>query len=661
MTAYPHLFTPITIAKLKLPNRIVMGSMHTGLEDLADLDRLAAYFAARARQGCALMVTGAFSPNRAGRLSGSAVAFDHADQVPAHAKVTKAVHNAGGHILLQMIHAGRYGYHEDIVAPSTLAAPINKVTPREMTGDEIETTIEDYIRCGELARDAGYDGVEVMGSEGYLLTQFIAKRTNRRDDEWGGSYENRIRLPLEIVRRIRVRLGADFVIMFRLSVLDLVENGSTDDEIVTLARKMEIAGADVLNSGVGWHEAPIPTIAQAVPRAAFVDYTAKLMGAVGIPLIASNRINTPDVAEEVLALGRADMVSLARPFLADPAFVAKARDDRADEINTCIACNQACLDNYFSGKTCCCLVNPAACHETEFSIGPTASPRRVAIVGAGLAGSAAATTAAARGHAVTLFEAADRIGGQFNLARNVPGKYEFDETLRYFRRQIDITGVDLRLNQAVTLADLSDFDAVVIATGITPRPLDIEGAEHPSVCGYADILSGARAAGERVAIIGAGGIGFDVALYLLEADDPSFVDPSAFREAWGIGTPLNGVTPRRQITMLQRSSGAMGRGLGKTTGWIHRAVLKRNRVRQLSGVIYRHIDDAGLHVEVDGKPEVIEADTIVVCAGQESETALAVELDAAGMATHRIGGASKAGELDAERAIREGMELAARL
>ena len=663
MSPYPHLFSPIAVGHLELANRILMGPMHTGLEDTPDLDRLAAYFAERARGGCALMVTGAFSPNHAGRLSEAAVPFDRSDQVPAHRRVTEAVHAAGGRILLQMIHAGRYGYHADIVAPSPLASPINKHTPREMTDEEIEATIEDFVRTSELASDAGYDGVEVMGSEGYLLTQFIATRTNRRDDRWGGGFENRIRLPVEIVRRTRDRLGPDFVLMFRLSVLDLVDNGPTDDEIVALAQAVEAAGADVLNSGIGWHEAPVPTIAQAVPRAAFVDFTARLKGAVGIPLIASNRINTPETAEAVLAAGQADMVSMARPFLADAAFAAKAAAGRADEINTCIACNQACLDRYFTGQVASCLVNPRACRETELNWYPAETPRRIAVVGAGVAGLAAATTLAERGHDVVLFEAADRIGGQFNLARQIPGKQEFDETLRYFTTRLGETGVTLRLGHPAAAASLvaGGFEAVVLAAGIVPRRFEIEGADHPMVAGYTELLSGVHQPGRRVAIVGAGGIGFDVALFLLEVGAASFTDPVAFRRAWGIGETAEEAEPRHQITMLQRRPGPMGRSLGKTTGWVHRAHLKRQGVRQLSGVRYRKIDDAGLHIERDGAPELVAADSIVICAGQEANDSLRRELAALGLEVHAIGGAREAGELDAERAIREGVELAARL
>jgi 2,4-dienoyl-CoA reductase (NADPH2) len=663
VSIYPNLFTPITVGKVELPNRILMGSMHTGLEDIAGLERLAAYFAARAAEGCALMVTGGFSPNATGRLSDGAASFERRDQVPDHRRVTDAVHGADGRILLQIIHAGRYGYHADIIAPSALAAPINKHMPRAMSEADIDETIDDFVRCALLAQEAGYDGVEIMGSEGYLLTQFIAARTNARDDGWGGNFENRIRLALEIVRRTRAFVDSAFVIMFRLSVLDLVDNGSAPDEIVLLGQQLEAAGCDVLNSGIGWHEAPVPTIAQAVPRAAFTSCTKALKGKVGIPLIASNRINTPDVAEKVLASGDADMVSMARPFLADPAFVAKARDGLAEEINTCIACNQACLDRYFVGRVSSCLVNPAACHETEFDFPPPASPSRVAVVGAGVAGLACAVTASGQGHDVTLFEATDRIGGQFNLARRVPGKYEFDETLRYFMVQLENTGVDVRLGQSATADDLraSAFDAVVLASGIAPRPAEIDGIDSAEVIGYTEALEDNAEIGRRVAIIGGGGIAFDVALYLLEGDDDSFTDPDAFRRSWGIGVVCEEVRPRHEITMLQRSPGPMGRGLGKSTGWIHRAVLKRNQVRQLSGVTYERIDADGVHIEMDGASMSVAADTVIVCAGQESRNELMAALDGIEVPVHTIGGARKAGELDAERAIREGVELGLKL
>ncbi len=657
MTDYPHLFTPIQIGPLTLPNRIIMGSMHTKLEEIAGLERLTAYFIERVQGGCSLIITGGFSPNVEGQLSAGAATFNGNANVDDHRRMTDAIHAAGGHIVLQILHAGRYGRHDGIVAPSPVRSPINRETPRQMTADDIERTIEDFAVAAALAQRAGYDGVEIMGSEGYLISQFVAPRTNHRDDDWGGDFDNRIRLPVEIVRRTRDRVGADFIVMYRLSVLDLVDGGSTEDETILLARAVEAAGATLLNSGIGWHEAKVPTIAQAVPAAAFTTATARLMGKVSIPLIAANRINTPEVAEAVLAAGDADMVSLARPFLADPDFVAKAEAGRRSELNVCIACNQACLDHIFSGRLCSCLVNPRACHETEIVWDTAETPRRIAVVGAGPAGMAAASVAAERGHSVTLLDAASEIGGQFTVARRVPGKAVFDETLRYFGNRLTAAGVVIRLNQRVTTADLSDFDAVVLATGVTPRQPPIDGIEHPMVAGYLGVLGGATV-GRRVAIIGGGGIAFDVALYLL-ADIDGGVD--AFRREWGLDGAPDDDAPRHAITMLQRSDGPMGRGLGKTTGWIHRATLKRKGVRQVSGVTYQRIDDAGLHITVNDEEQLIEADTIIICAGQEPQAELLAPLGEAGIESHLIGGALKAGELDAKRAIEEGMRLAASL
>ncbi|MBT6095761.1 MAG: NADPH-dependent 2,4-dienoyl-CoA reductase [Rhodospirillaceae bacterium] len=659
MTNYPRVFEPIRVGHLTLPNRILMGSMHTGLEDVPSFERLAAFLGERAQGGCSLMVAGGFSPNAEGRLKDGAGIFDDAAQVPEHRRVADAVHAGGGHVLVQVLHAGRYGAHADNVAPSAIPSPINRFAPREMSAADIEATVAAFGNTARLAKQAGYDGVDVMGSEGYLLTEFLAPRTNHRTDEWGGSPENRMRLPLEVVRRVRAEAGADFVIMFRLSALDLVDGAPDLDETLHFAEQLEAAGVDIINSGIGWHEAPIPTIAQAVPRAAFVTDTARIRQAVSIPVVTSNRINTPEVAERVLAEGHADMVSLARPFLADADFVAKAQAGQAALINTCIACNQACLDNYFNGKITSCLVNPRAGHETELNAAPAALPKRVAVVGAGPGGLACADVLARRGHDVVLIEAAERIGGQFNLAREIPGKYEFDETLRYFRHRLDEAGVEIRLGQRADADQLvaEGFDEVVLATGVTPRRPDIAGVESANVVGYDDVLAGRANVGKRVVIIGGGGIGFDVALYLLEAGDASFTDPAAFREVWvdGDGGPLES---RHDITMVQRSPGPMGRTLGKTTGWIHRATLRRHGVQQICGVAYKKIDADGLHISLEGEARLLDADMVILCAGQEPLMELGAPLRAAGISVHAIGGAKAATGLDAERAIREAWELA---
>ncbi len=671
-TPYPHLLAPLDLGFTTLKNRVLMGSMHVGLEEARDgFNRMAAFYAERARGGVGLIVTGGISPNDRGRPAPGGAVMATEAHAQAHRVVTQAVHEAGGRICMQILHFGRYAYHPELVAPSALKAPINPFTPHALTADEVEQTIADYVRCAQLAQQAGYDGVEIMGSEGYLINEFIAAQANQRTDAWGGSYENRIRFPLEIVRRTRAAVGRDFILIFRLSMLDLVEGGSTVDEVVQLAQALEAAGVTILNTGIGWHEARIPTIATKVPRAAFAWVTEQLKGRVNIPLVATNRINTPEVAEAILAGGQADMVSMARPFLADPDFVAKAASGRADEINTCIGCNQACLDHTFAGRITSCLVNPRACHETLMVETPARRRERVAVVGAGPAGLAFATTAARRGLDVTLFDAADRIGGQFNIARQVPGKEEFDETLRYFRRQLELTGVTLRLGRAVDAAALVDagFRHVVLATGVTPRTPPLEGADHPKVMGYLDVLQHRRAVGERVAIIGAGGIGFDVAEFLLHDDAhaaPSLDAPTFFRE-WGVdasGATRGGVTraaapaaPRR-ITLLQRKTSKVGDGLGKTTGWIHRAGLKARGVQMIPGVTYRRVDDAGLHIEVDGQAQVLDVDTVVVCAGQEPRRDLQAQLQAAGVHVMLAGGADAAAELDAKRAIRQGTELA---
>ena len=669
---YPQLLAPLDLGFTTLRNRVLMGSMHTGLEEEKDgFERMAAFYAERASGGVGLIVTGGFSPNLAGRVYhfGSQLSFSW--QVRKHRLITEAVHAAGGRIALQILHTGRYAYHPLNVAPSKLRAPINRFTPRALSEWGIRKTIGDYVRCAQLAQQAGYDGVEIMGSEGYLINQFIARQTNRRDDQWGGSFENRIRFAVETVRATREKVGPNFIIIFRLSMLDLVEGGSSWEEVVQLAKAIEAAGATLINTGIGWHEARIPTIATMVPRAAFAWVTKRLKGAVNIPLITTNRINTPEVAEEVLASGCADMVSMARPFLADADFVIKAAANRGDEINTCIACNQACLDHIFNGKLSSCLVNPRACHETELSIEKAAARRKVAVVGAGPAGMACATTAAERGHAVTLFDAAEQIGGQFNLARRIPGKEDFAETLRYFGRRIETSGVTLELNQRVDaeLLKAGGFDHVVLATGITPRQPAIAGIDSDKVASYVDIVEGRKVAGKRVAIIGAGGIGFDVGEFLTHAHDDRS-EAERFNDEWGIDPsyahrgglkpPLDEPAPR-QVFLLQRKSSKVGDGLAKTTGWIRRTLLKKRGVQMIGGVNYERIDDAGLHITVDGQARTLAVDTVVVCAGQESRRELLAPLQAAGIPVTLIGGADVATELDAKRAIDQGTRVAAAL
>jgi len=667
------MLAPLDLGFTTLPNRVLMGSMHVGLEEAKDgFNRMAVFYAERARGGVGLIVTGGIAPNDRGRPMPGGARMTTEEEAAKHRVVTQAVHDAGGKIAMQILHFGRYAYHPELVAPSALQAPINPFRPTPLSTEEVHQTLDDFVRCATLAQSAGYDGVEIMGSEGYLLNEFIAARTNHRDDEWGGSYENRIRFPVEIVRRTRERVGQNFIIIYRLSMLDLVEGGSTLEEVVQLAQAVEAAGATIINTGIGWHEARIPTIATKVPRGAFAWVTQKLMGKVGIPLVATNRINTPDVAEQLLADGFCDMVSMARPFLADPLFIQKAAQGKADEINTCIGCNQACLDHTFGGKITSCLVNPRACHETLLNIVPSATRGRIAVVGAGPAGLAFATTAAQRGFEVTLFDSASEIGGQFNIAKQVPGKEEFFETLRFFGRQIELTGVKLALNQRVTARELAagGYAHVVLATGVSPRTPDIEGINHPKVVGYLDVLRDKCPVGKTVALIGAGGIGFDVAEYLLHSGTSPSQDPAKFFAEWGVDTSYStrgGLTPEhiekspRKVYLLQRKAKKVGDGLGKTTGWIHRTSLKNRQVEMLAGVTYRKIDDAGLHITVGDREMVIPADTVVVCAGQEPQRALQAELVAAGCAVHLIGGADVAAELDAKRAIKQGTELAVAL
>ncbi len=667
---YPHLLAPLDLGFTTLKNRVLMGSMHTGLEDKAkDFPKLAAYFAERARGGVGLIVTGGFAPNVEGWLSPFGSRLASSGAAKNHHVITNAVHAEGGKIALQILHAGRYGYSPFSVAPSRIKSPITPFTPRALTAGGVERQIKCFVRAGKLARDAGYDGVEVMGSEGYFINEFLSLATNQRDDKWGGSYKNRMQLPIEIVARMREAVGKDFIIIYRLSMLDLIPQGQSWDEVVMLAKGIERAGATIINTGIGWHEARVPTIATSVPRGAFAWVTQKLKGEVSIPLVATNRINTPEVAEQIIADGCADMVSMARPLLADAEFVNKAAQNRALDINTCIGCNQACLDHVFQQKRASCLVNPRACHETELVFVKTTRKKRIAVVGAGPAGLACSTELAARGHDVELFDSAAEIGGQFNMAKVIPGKEEFHETLRYFRRRIDATGVRLTLNKRVGVDDLQGFDEVVIATGVTPRNPKIPGQDGPNVLSYIDVLLHKKPVGKRVAIIGAGGIGFDVSEFLVEDHSPT-MNLEVWKKEWGVGDPAHargGVikpeisAPARQVYLLQRKASQPGKGLGKTTGWIHRAALKKKKVEMLAAVNYDAIDASGLHVsfgEKREKPTLLEVDTIVLCSGQQSLRELLAPLAAAGVITHIIGGACEAGELDAKRAIDQGTRLA---
>ena len=669
---FPHLLEPLDLGFVTLRNRVLMGSMHTGLEDRArDYPKLAAYFAERARGGVGLIVTGGMAPTLSGWLAPFASSMIFPWQVARHRRVTKAVHAEGGRICMQILHAGRYGYHPLSVAPSAVKSPITPFKPRALSKIGIRRTIGGFVRAARLARKAGYDGVEVMGSEGYLINEFTTPRVNRRRDEWGGAAEGRYRIAVEIVRRIREAVGPDFIIIYRLSMLDLVPDGNSWEEIVAQARAVEQAGATLINTGIGWHEARIPTIATMVPRAGFSWVTRKLKGEVALPLITTNRINTAEVAERVLAEGDADMVSMARPLLADEEFVNKAASGRADEINVCIACNQACLDHTFSRQTASCLLNPRACRETELNYAPAKQTKKLAVVGAGPAGLAFSCVAAQRGHQVTLFDSADRIGGQFNMAKRIPGKEEFYEALKYFGRQLELRGVELQLGARADAERLASYDEVVLATGVSPRTPDIEGIDHPKVLSYVDVLRGGAEVGEKVAIIGAGGIGFDVSEFLGHAshDGPEFPAAEDFARQWGIDMSLaarggvEGVDAEpeplaREIWLLQRKASKPGKGLGKTTGWVHRLSLRNRGVKMMAGVSYTRIDDQGLHIEHDGQEKLLEVDNVVICAGQLPLRELQEPLESAGKTIHLIGGADVAAELDAKRAIRQGSELA---
>lgn len=669
-TAYPHLLEPLDLGFTTIKNRTLMGSMHVGLEEeKGGYDKLAAFYAARARGGVGLIVTGGIAPNIAGWVAPFAGRMSSSRHAKKHKVITDAVHAEGGKICMQILHSGRYGYHPFSVSASNLKSPITPFKPKALSERGIKSTIKDYVECADYAKQAGYDGVEIMGSEGYLINQFFCERTNQREDQWGGSLENRARLAVEIVKQTRAKVGDNFIIIYRLSMLDLVEGGANWDEVVYLAKEIEKAGATLINTGIGWHEARVPTIATSVPRAAFTWITKRMKSEVSIPLITTNRINMPDVAEQVLAQGDADMVSMARPFLADPDFVVKAERDQADQINTCIACNQACLDHAFEQKRASCLVNPQACYETELTFGKVTTAKKIAVVGAGPAGLAFATYAAERGHEIHLFDMASEIGGQFNYAKQIPGKEEFYETLRYYAKKIELTGVNLHLNTRVDaeLLEGKDFDEVVMATGITPRELDIPGSDHPKVMSYLDVLRDKKPVGRKVAVIGAGGIGFDVCEFLVEQESYA-TNSDKWLEHWGIDKEYNNAgalkppvlpEPEREIYLMQRKTSKVGKGLGKTTGWIHRTSLANHRVKMMNGVSYEKIDDKGLHIVIGNDIKVLDVDNVIVCAGQLPFRELENSLTAAGHKVTVIGGADVAAELDAKRAIRQGAELAA--
>ena len=667
--SFPHLLEPLDLGFTQLKNRVLMGSMHTGLEEeKGGFEKLAAFYKERALGGVGLIVTGGISPNLRGRLAPNACQLSFPWQVKKHTKVTQAVHEAGGKICMQLLHAGRYGYHPFSSAPSKIKSPITPFTPSAMSARQVKATIKDYATSAALAKKAGYDGVEVMGSEGYLINQFISSRTNKRDDKWGGEFSARAQFPIEIVKQIREKVGTDFIIIFRLSMLDLVDNGSTWEEVVQLAKWLEQAGVTIINTGIGWHEARVPTIATSVPRGAFAWVTERLMKEMTIPLIATNRINTPEIGEHIIASGQADMVSMARPFLADPDFVNKAAANTPELINTCIGCNQACLDHTFSLKRATCLVNPRACYETEINFTPVTTKKRIAVMGAGPAGMAFSIYAASRGHEVVLFEAKSEVGGQFNLARKIPGKEEFDETIRYFLNQIKLHKVELRLNTRLDASVVRDeqFDEIVMSSGVKPRVIDLPGFDNPKVVDYQKVLNGEVEIGRKVALIGAGGIGFDMAHYLCESES-STLDLNRWLKQWGIDKDYKqagGLTEQvaqdkhRQVYLLQRKTSKIGKGLGKTTGWIHRTVLKQHQVETKTGVSYDKFDEQGLHISVDGKAEVLGVDNVILCAGQVSNIDLVEEMKSTGLPVHLIGGADVAAELDAKRAIRQGAELA---